>query len=57
MDADTDGKGADRSELLVPWAEVEVASLLAELAAAAARYRVIVTLTFVPPDPPEDRDG
>jgi hypothetical protein len=55
VDTDAEGKGTDGPdrdpELLVSWAEVSQASLMAELAAACARYRVVITLSFVPPDP------
>lgn len=47
---DTDAEGPDRDpELLVPWAEVSQ-GMLAEVAAACARYGVVITLSFVPPD-------
>lgn len=48
--AETNGTTDPDGTLLVPWAEVEVASVLSEMAAASARYGVVVTLTFVPPD-------
>lgn len=38
-----------------PWAEVELPSVIADMAAASARHHVVVTLTFVPPDDADDK--
>lgn len=50
---DADGFGPDLAPV-PPWAEAELVSVIADMAAASARYHVVVTLTFVPPDPEPD---
>lgn len=47
----------DAHRPLDTWIEAEMPSVIADMAAACARYHVVVTLTFVPPDPDPEPDG